>query len=217
MSSTTAAVQLAISSCPNAKPVVLPHPLKRLPMLIRYMSLPRKSMLRATYARDIALFRPGSAQLPLAQRFLAAPITLSGPDGSVNVALRPLAAQVALGHKFSPEPTPCPSPRISMYMNSQAEVRATLQGATAVLEALVSGAADEKWLHEPSVESKPVEAPLMSRSFGQEGRSYSQLLGVKGMKTGMAYGKSSGSESSGVRTPGNSKDMRDAIGGKEKK
>ncbi|KAG9121875.1 hypothetical protein FRC07_001981 [Ceratobasidium sp. 392] len=198
-------------------PVVLAPAPKRLPMLIRYMSHPRKSMLRATYARDVILFRPGSAQLPLAQRFLATPITLSGPDGSVNVALRPLAAQVALGHEFSPEPTPCSSPRISMYMNSQAEVRATLQGATAVLEALVSGAVNEEWLNEPSVESKPVEAPLMSRSFGQEGQSYSQLLGLEGMKTGMTYEKSSDSESCGVQTPGSSKDTRIAMERKEKK
>ncbi|KAG9081113.1 hypothetical protein FRC07_014634 [Ceratobasidium sp. 392] len=212
---------LRSSSCFTAKstipPVVLAPVPKRLPMLIRYMSHPRKSMLRATYARDFALFRPGSAQLPLAQRFLAAPITLSGPDGSVNVALRPLAAQVPLGHEFSPEPTPCSTPRISMYMNSQAEVRATLQGATAVLEALVSGVANEEWLNEPSVESKPVEAPLMSRSFGQEGRSYSQLLGLEGTKTRMTYGKSNDSESCGMRTPSNSKDTRIAMARKEKK
>ncbi|KAG8683642.1 hypothetical protein FRC09_015944, partial [Ceratobasidium sp. 395] len=142
------------STIPTPLPIVPPR--KRLPMFIRYMSSTRKSMLRATYARDITLFRPGSAQLPLAQRFLASPITLSGLDGSVNVALRPLAAQVNLGHEYTPEPTPCPSPRIVMYMNSQAEVRETLAGAAQVLEALVRGAVNEEWLNAPaSVEMKP--------------------------------------------------------------
>ncbi|KAG8723201.1 hypothetical protein FRC09_004294 [Ceratobasidium sp. 395] len=168
---------------------------KHLPMLIRYMSEARKSMLRATYARDITLFRPGSAQLPLAQRFLTAPITLSGPDGSINVALRPLAAQINLGHEYSPEPTPCSTPRLSMYMNSQAEVRATLAGATEVLNALVHGAIDEKWLSAPGDEIKPLTAPLMTRSYAK--------FGCEGMKMG-----SSDSEWSGVRTPTGSKDKR---------
>ncbi|KAG8720376.1 hypothetical protein FRC09_009682 [Ceratobasidium sp. 395] len=168
---------------------------KHLPMLIRYMSEARKSMLRATYARDVTLFRPGSAQLPLAQRFLAAPITLSGPDGSINVALRPLAAQINLGHEYSPEPTPCSTPRPSMYMNSQAEVRATLAGATEVLNALVRGAVDEKWLSAPGGEMKPLTAPFMTRSYAK--------FGDEGMKMG-----SMSSEWSGVRTPTGSKDKR---------
>ncbi|KAG8790719.1 hypothetical protein FRC12_011224 [Ceratobasidium sp. 428] len=167
-------------------------------MFIRYMSSTRKSMLRATYARDITLFRPGSAQLPLAQRFLASPITLSGSDGSVNVALRPLAAQVNLGYEYTPEPTPCPSPRIDMYMNSQVEVRETLVGVTNVLEALVRGAVNEEWLNAPaSANMKPVEAPRMTRSFAQ--------FGSEGMK---GSGSLSDAESVGVRTPSGSKDER---------
>ncbi|KAG8767963.1 hypothetical protein FRC12_005917 [Ceratobasidium sp. 428] len=184
-------------------------PRKRLPMLIRYMSSTRKAMLRATYARDITLFRPGSAQLPLAQRFLASPITLSGPDGSINVALRPLAAQVNLGHEYTPEPTPCPSPRVEMHMSSQAEVRETLAGATAVLNALVRGAVDEEWLNAPSIKSKPLVAPLMTRSYAQ--------FGDEGMKMRRASTESTDSESSGVHTPTRSKDARATIQGREVK
>ncbi|KAG8723202.1 hypothetical protein FRC09_004295 [Ceratobasidium sp. 395] len=185
-----------MSTIPSPQPITPPR--RRLPMFIRYMSSTRKSMLRATYARDITLFRPGSAQLPLAQRFLASPITLSGLDGSINVALRPLATQVNLGHEYTPEPTPCPSPRIDMYMNSQAEVRETLVGATEVLEALIRGAVNEEWLNAPaSVEMKPVEAPRMTRSFAQ--------FGSEGMK---GCGSFSDEESVGVRTPSGSKDER---------
>ncbi|KAG8683641.1 hypothetical protein FRC12_011222 [Ceratobasidium sp. 428] len=181
------------NATPKVKPTIPRR--KRLPMLIRYMSEARKSVLRATYARDVTLFRPGSAQLPLAQRFLAAPITLSGPDGSINVALRPLASQINLGHEYSPEPTPCSTPQLSMYVNSQAEVRATLAGATEVLNALVRGAVDEKWLSAPGDEIKPLTAPLMIRSYAK--------FGDEGTKMG-----SRDSEWSGVRTPTGSKDKR---------
>ncbi|KAG8725400.1 hypothetical protein FRC09_000041 [Ceratobasidium sp. 395] len=197
------------STTPARAPLPIGPPRNRLPMLIRYMSDARKSMLRATYARDTTLFRPGSAQLPLAQRFLAAPIALSGPDGSVNVALRPLAAQINLGHEYSPEPTPCPTPQLSMYMNSQAEVQETLAGATAVLNALVRGAVDEDWLNAPSVKSKPLVAPLMTRSYAQ--------FGDEGVKTRRAATKSTDSESSGVHTPTGSKDARATIRGGEAK
>ncbi|KAG8768593.1 hypothetical protein FRC12_005475 [Ceratobasidium sp. 428] len=181
----------------NATPKVKPTAPRRrhIPMLIRYMSEARKSMLRATYARDVTLFRPGSAQLPLAQRFLSAPITLSGPDGSINVALRPLAAQISLGHEYSPEPTPCPTPQLSMYMNPQAEVRATLAGATEVLNALVRGAVDEKWLNAPGDEQKPLTAPLMTRSYAKFGDERMRMGSMK-------------SEWSSVRTPTGSKDKR---------
>ncbi|KAG8768594.1 hypothetical protein FRC12_005476 [Ceratobasidium sp. 428] len=181
---------------PTPLPIIPPR--KRLTMFIRYMPSTRKAMLRATYAREITLFRPGSAQLPLAQRFLDTPISLSGPDGSINVALRPLAAQVNLGHEYTPEPTPCPSPRINMYMSSQVEVRETLEGATKVLEALIRGVVNEEWLNAPaSVEMKPVEAPRMTRSFAQFGSE-----GLKGS------GSLSDEESVGVRTPSGSNDER---------
>ncbi|KAG8695002.1 hypothetical protein FRC08_008120 [Ceratobasidium sp. 394] len=131
------------------------------------MSEIRKARLRATYAREIALFPPGAANLPLAQRFLAAPITLSGPDGAVNVALRPSSTHIALGHEYSPEPTPCPTPCLSTYAHGQADVRATLRGATAALEALVRGTVDEEWLNAPALKSKPLSAPWMTRSYAQ--------------------------------------------------
>ncbi|KAG8767964.1 hypothetical protein FRC12_005918 [Ceratobasidium sp. 428] len=106
-----------------------------------------------------------------------------------------MAAQINLGHEYSPEPTPCSTPRLSMHMNSQAEVRATLAGATEVLSALVRGAVDEKWLSAPGDEIKPLTAPFMTRSYAK--------FGDKGMKMG-----SRDSEWSGVRTPTGSKDKR---------
>ncbi|KAG8714087.1 hypothetical protein FRC08_012374 [Ceratobasidium sp. 394] len=170
---------------PDTPSTVGPIPSKRLPSFLRYMPQARKSTLRATYERETKLFPAGSAQLPRAQRSLATPITLSGSDGAINIALRPLAAQVGLGYEYQPEPTPCPTPRVSTYINNQAEVRATLRGATAVLEALVRGAVDKEWLNEPAIESKPVFAPRMVRSYAREGSprmlagSYARPSGAK--------------------------------------